>query len=514
MVSLQTDVESAIAANPTYRYGGLYDPPIALTEATAEAMPTLPAAKPSNTPASPSSTTDNPATATVKPEASKTDIAKPTGKPVNVEHTNQPLESHAEASPTQPVPESQQVPSPTTPDPTRNPGGFIASIFGDDSTAKPAKSTHRGAPEPPPQSDSDSRPTEDPASLHPANAAQTQVNTAGESVLSIVQNYHPSASGEAVVNSQTIVRGEVATIAGHTVSVGSGGVVVNGPDGQTTVVPTAAPGSSITSPSAVVIGSSSITIAQTQQAGSTQVLVAQGGRIATIAIGSTTVLGGQTIVAGSSGEVMVGSVTVAATEHSSPEAAIATFTGSNGAAITIAEQGSAYVAAEGSSTLTIAPGSRTVANGHTISAPASGDAIIADGSTVTLPKSMSGESIVTFNGKTMTLQAENEIINSMTLTQGGEAKTVDGVEISMGPNGLVMSADGTKTTMNVVTGNSTGSESTTTSSKSPTTTNDSSTRASSSRQPLSTVSNSSAGRLEHRRTPMALAWILLACILL
>ncbi|KAK5696109.1 hypothetical protein LTR97_008529 [Elasticomyces elasticus] len=324
---------------------------------------------------------------------------------------------------------------------------------------------------------SGSSPTGTDSGSNPAN----NVATVGSSTFAIVSVDSPSAVVVSGGGSRiTLTSGDTSSIGGQIVNVpSSGGAVIGTGSNAVTITPAsetsinaADPGSgSGVQSSVVTIGSSAFTVAPTQIAGSSALIIADGGTTATLALGATTTFGGQAISAPSSGGIAIGTGSTAPTvnfvpdhlsSHATTSGAVLIFGGS----ITVSaiqtvvpgENGQATTAAiVGDST--IAQGSIATVSGHVILVGPNG--IIVDGTQtqqitalqspqpahsgaivqIGTSKLSALESIFTeSNGK---LTTEVILGGSTTITAGGSAATINGHIVSLQSNGIVV--DGTQT---------------------------------------------------------------------
>ncbi|KAK4950706.1 hypothetical protein LTR10_010699 [Elasticomyces elasticus] len=349
-----------------------------------------------------------------------------------------------------------------------NPGDAIVSVIAD---GEPASSASAFDPS------SGSSPTGTESGSNPAN----NVATVGSSTFAIVSVDSPSAVVVSGGGSRiTLTSGETSSIGGQIVNVpSSGGAVIGTGSNAVTITPAsetsinaADPGSgSGVQSSVVTIGSSAFTVAPTQIAGSSALIIADGGTTATLALGATTTFGGQAISAPSSGGIVIGTGSTAPTvnfvpdhlsSHATTSGAVLIFGGS----ITVSaiqtvvpgENGQATTAAiVGDST--IAQGSIATVSSHVILVGPNG--IIVDGTQtqqitalqspqpahsgaivqIGTSKLSALESIFTeSNGK---LTTEVILGGSTTITAGGSAATINGHIVSLQSNGIVV--DGTQT---------------------------------------------------------------------
>ncbi|KAK0823518.1 hypothetical protein LTR73_008421 [Friedmanniomyces endolithicus] len=292
--------------------------------------------------------------------------------------------------------------------------------------------------------------TSDPGSL-----GATAVVTANGQTLTAVK-YSGSTIVAAGSSTVTLASNDPATISGQQVSVVSGGsgLVVNG--GSTATFTYQAPSSS--APQVVTIGSSAYTVAQTSDAhGSSAIVVAAGGSTATLAAGQTTNLGGQTVVAQSSGGAVIGSGSYAATVQpaSTPTTLVgglhtgSTVLYSGSSSLQVIQAGSSVIFAGASSTVTLAQGASTVIAGHSVAAASSNGGAVVDGSSIGLntPAATSNNAAVTAYSAVVTGSAGRQVTvsqqgssvvfaagtSTITLAQGSSTRFA-GVSIAADPS--------------------------------------------------------------------------------
>ncbi|KAK3629541.1 hypothetical protein LTR56_017970 [Elasticomyces elasticus] len=349
-----------------------------------------------------------------------------------------------------------------------NPGGAIVSVIAD---GEPASSTSAFDP------GSGSSPTGSDSRSSPAN----NVATVGSSTFVIA----PADSSSAVVvsgggSSITLVPGQSSSIGGQVVSApSSGGAVIGTGSNAVTIAPASetainpadpVSGSGVLS-SVVSVGSSPFTVAATQIAGSSALVIAHGGTTATLVLGASTTFGGQAVSAPSSGGVVIGTGRSASTMNPDPDSQSSDPTTSGavlvfGSSITVSAIQTVVTGEDGQATpvaivgdSTIAQGSIATVSGHVISVGPNG--IIVDGTQTqqmtALPSSQPASSgaIVQIGSSTLTaletmltgsngkLTTEVILGGSTTITAGGSAATVDGHVVSLQSNGIVI--DGTQT---------------------------------------------------------------------
>ncbi|KAK0320931.1 hypothetical protein LTR82_008250 [Friedmanniomyces endolithicus] len=292
--------------------------------------------------------------------------------------------------------------------------------------------------------------TSDPGSL-----GATAVVTANGQTLTAVK-YSGSTIVAAGSSTVTLASNDPATISGQQVSVVSGGsgLVVNG--GSTATFTYQAPSSS--APQVVTIGSSAYTVAQTSDAhGLSAIVVAAGGSTATLAAGQTTNLGGQTVVAQSSGGAVIGSGSYAATVQpaSTPTTLVgglhtgSTVLYSGSSSLQVIQAGSSVIFAGASSTVTLAQGASTVIAGHSVAAASSNGGAVVDGSSIGLntPAATSNNAAVTAYSAVVTGSAGRQVTvsqqgssvvfaagtSTITLAQGSSTRFA-GVSIAADPS--------------------------------------------------------------------------------
>ena len=217
-----------------------------------------------------------------------------------------------------------------------------------------------------------------------------------------------AANGGIVVGSSTYTPGAQATVSGHTISVGSGNVVV---DGSTQALPTSA--------TPVIIGGVKV------QPASNGAGVVVGS--STIVAGSQATISGHAISVGSTNIVVDGSTQALPTAAPSPVVmgGVTALPAPSGGGVLI-----------GSSTLSV--GSQATISGHAISVGSSN--IVVDGSTQAIPAPSSLSPVVIGGITAQTALNGGVVIGSSTLVAGAQA-TVSGHAISVGSSNIVI--DGT-----------------------------------------------------------------------
>ena len=240
-----------------------------------------------------------------------------------------------------------------------------------------------------------------------------------------------------------VAAGGQATIGGQRSSVASsGGVAIL--DSQTLTLPSGA--APIGKSQATITGASGQEVTVSQQ-GSAYVAVGASSTVTT-AFGLQSVIDGQTASAVSGGvEVVANGQTVTFSPAASMAAqgqAIVIVTASKDEQLTVLQQGSSAVIQAAGSTTTIQPGSAATMLGQTVSVPASGGGVLANGKAV----SLSAVAVLTaFNGQQLTvLQSASSVViigagTTTTIRDGGVA-TVYGQTISVASNGGDVVADG------------------------------------------------------------------------
>ena len=263
----------------------------------------------------------------------------------------------------------------------------------------------------------------------PSNGAPSPVLVGGQSIVK-------GTNGAIIIGSSTIASGSQGTVAGHVISAGSSSVAV---DGSSYPLP----------PSE---GSTVQTVPQQQSApvlvgGQSIVRGAYGAVIiggSTIAPGSQSTIKGHIISAGPSNVVVDGSIYARPTnvggvvEAAAQPTAAPVLVGNQ--PIVKASNGGVIVAGS----TTIGPGTQATVQGHVISAGSSN--VNVDGANYALPTSQGGTvqavappSPVLFDGQSMVKATGEGIVvgGSATITPG-EHTTMQGHAISVGSSGLVV----------------------------------------------------------------------------
>ena len=294
----------------------------------------------------------------------------------------------------------------------------------------------------------------------PTTPAPIPITVAGLSMQS-------ASNGGVILAGQTLVPGVQTTIGSHTVSVGSGNVVV---DGNTQILPTATPappqpliGSSTmlrASNGAVVIGSSTLPVDSQATIGGHVISVGTANVVidgttnalaTTAATASPILLDGQTIQQASNGGMIIGTSTLApgtqttiaghvisvgnnnvvldSSTFAIPPVARATFISSPNAgaqrnAITLPN-----------SSVLRAGGSPVTISGEIISILSNDQGAVIDGSTMPFA-SPTAQSVFTVAGQTFTAAPSSFVVGGATVSLGGAPVTIAGTVVSLGPSGL------------------------------------------------------------------------------
>ncbi|KAK0973813.1 hypothetical protein LTS01_014448 [Friedmanniomyces endolithicus] len=356
---------------------------------------------------------------------------------------------------------------------SKDPGGVLVSVIQGASTAatQPASAAGSGVPgsADPGSSNGGSSPTSGasgPDRVVPNNSAggATSVVVVGASTFTVASAASSAGGSAAVVvaaggSTATLAAGQATMIGGHTVSApSSGGAVFGSGSGATTVSPgnsgNSADGGS--GASVVSVGSSAFTVMYTQAAGSSAVVIAKGGSLATLTPGQVTTIGGQVVSAPSSGGAVIGTGSSAATVHpglsnsagSSDPGAIATVGGQT-ISVDPANSGNVIIGGQ-----TLTPGKSTLLNGTPVYVTSG--AILVGGSNgqptstiaISAPKPSTGNvlgnanTVLTISGHTLTASADPSdpsvvVVDGSSLSLGGSGATINGVSLSLAPSGLL-----------------------------------------------------------------------------
>ncbi|KAK4555921.1 hypothetical protein LTR86_007141 [Recurvomyces mirabilis] len=413
---------------------GLYDPPKALTAQTTTDGPSGPAGVQTTTAASPASTvSNNPPTAT----GLTTTTVAPSTQPAQASSivNADPAASTAKSS--------QQAGS------SADPGNSSAGSSGDTAgAANPGTGVGSGA----------------------AQRSGANLGAAGSILSQALSAAANTALSQGSANSGAAASQGSGSNLGS--SANSGAAASQGPGSD----PGSGSGSSGASapaldPSTVSVGSSAFTVVATQAAGSSAVVVANGGATAILTAGQTTSIGGQAVSAGSTGGAVIGSGSAAATvlpaasvgfgssgtpssgvvisvgSSSSLTAVQTVVTGSNGQATTQAIVGGSTITQGGAAATidgqTISLGSNGVVVGSSTQAISALRAVTASGAVVQVGTSSftAVQSVITGNNGQPTTQA---VIDGTTITQGGAAATINGQIVSLGSSGVVVGGSTTQ----------------------------------------------------------------------
>ncbi|KAF2166584.1 hypothetical protein M409DRAFT_23218 [Zasmidium cellare ATCC 36951] len=209
--------------------------------------------------------------------------------------------------------------------------------------------------------------------------------------------------------------------------------------------------------SVIVAGNNGDSITASPQ-GSSAVVVNQGGSQATIQAGQQTVVGGHTISVGSSANSIVvdGATKAFGGGQAGVTPAPAAVLAASGQSFTASAQGSNVVVAVGGSSITLADGSATTIAGQRVSALPDGSGLVVGSQTLALPQNAVASSgsgapaVWTDNGKTFTATPSG---NSVIVAEGGStitladgsATTIDGEVISALPSGQGVVINGAST---------------------------------------------------------------------
>ncbi|GME27547.1 hypothetical protein GTA08_BOTSDO02055 [Neofusicoccum parvum] len=229
----------------------------------------------------------------------------------------------------------------------------------------------------------------------------------------------PSDPGAVVVNGQTIHAGDPGlTISGTPISLGAGSIILG-----TQTIP-------LTSPTQVTIAGQTYTLTPGQPLVISGTTIFPGGPAATISGTPISLAAGGLIIAGSSTLVLP---TAAASAPA--QGALITL---GGAAHTASEGANGAVVIDGT---TLTPGGPAATiSGTVVSAAA--DGLVVGGRTVAYSGPAATEALVTAaDGAVLTATrlADGTVrVGGQVLSVGGPAVTVDGVVLSLGPQGVVM----------------------------------------------------------------------------
>ena len=243
-------------------------------------------------------------------------------------------------------------------------------------------------------------------------------------------------------------------LSGTTISAASNGLVVAGT--TFTAIQTA---DGPVATGAVLTGSDGQTFTVLPQGSGAIVL--DGTSTATVAPGAPVTIDGQTINAGSSGLIVDGTTLLPSqiAQESSVDGAV--LTGSNGHALTLLPQGTGAIVVDGTSTVTIVPGTPVTLDGETISMLSTGSAYMVNGHSIALSSVRNAsptaqgqsEAVLTgTDGQSVTALREGSSIivedASSTVTLGvGSQATIDGITFSAPALSNGVFVDGTTISM-------------------------------------------------------------------
>ncbi|KAK5693008.1 hypothetical protein LTR97_010484 [Elasticomyces elasticus] len=357
------------------------------------------------------------------------------------------------------VQQSQSGSGNTTPT-SANPGGIIVSVITHSSSQQDqATSTGNGAA---------ATPSPGPSNGESVSSPASGVATIGSSTFVVVPTTNAGGSSVAVIeaggSSATLAPGQTTSVGGQDVSVpssGSGAVIGNGAS-ATNVSPGNSESNSPANgeTSVVSVGSSAFTVIPTQSAGSSAVVIANGGSTITLAPGSSTNIGNQEVSAPSGGGAVIGSgndaTTVAANNLGNPGSGSGSSVVSVGSSAftvlpTQSAGSSAVVIANGGSTVTLAPGKSTTIGNQIVSAPASGGGAVIGTGTDAATVQPSGQNvgsgiIATVGGQTIAADPSNPsnlLVNGQTLT-AGQTTIISGTPVYLASGSLLVGGSNTQ----------------------------------------------------------------------
>ncbi|KAK3620006.1 hypothetical protein LTR22_025763 [Elasticomyces elasticus] len=403
---------------------GLFDPPKALQPASSAAGPTSPAVAItlSTTTASPAQTPSSPAATTAPPIATPKALSDMQGTSTVAQ---------------------------------RQPGGSVS---------KPA-----------PQSSE--KPNDSPSSQTSSNAPVSDAS--GDGASTAFAQVNPADPGGVMVSAPTS-SGRASSVGGveepgQPISADPGGAIVSavnngGPSSPTASSNSQPPNGPATSQTAsldtgspvINTESSAFSIATTiDRQGNTVLVVTMGGSTATLSAGQTTVLGGQAVSAGQSGEAIVGSGSSATNLQAgnagnsglSPSDPDVVSVGSSAFAVMSTQAGSfsTIVVANGGSTLTLKPGETTTFRGQLVNTQASGGLNLGTGSSATTLQAGTADNpeiaplnVAIVAGATISADPSdpsNVVVLRQTLTPG-QVTTVAGTAILVASDGSMVLGSG------------------------------------------------------------------------
>ncbi|KAK4540424.1 hypothetical protein LTR36_009281 [Oleoguttula mirabilis] len=306
----------------------------------------------------------------------------------------------------------------------------------------------------------DSQNSSDPDEV-PQTAASPVVATIGSDGAVVTASVLDGSIAVAISGSSTVLAtGQVATVAGHYVSIASYGVHIDSSAIVTLLSPsTSNIGADAQSTRVAATGSDGEVVLVGQVDGS---LVVQGvSSTVTLAPGQGTFIAGQEVSAALSGGGIVvdGSRTVQLGSSSATPLPGAVFTGAQGQTIGVSGVDGGLQLADGSSTATLKAGDTTVYVGRTISAAQSGSYAVVDGSSTVLADtevtaaSAIKVTITGDQGQSMQLSYDDggDVVvadgtSSITL-QAGHATTFDGKTLSAAQSASYVVVDGSSTVL-------------------------------------------------------------------
>lgn len=476
-----------------FDFGGLYDPPIALTSQASPATPTVPSnadpqptnAEPVNTPEPPPASTP-PTYPNPTPPASNDPSPSPgnQGPPANSDPAPyNPAPSDPFASDLTPN-EPAIAPPPTTTQDIITVGTGSSAV-----TVRPAPSTGQVIVD-----SGDGQTTLDPGAVTTINNTPLTVDSTGDVVVGVsstvpieppqttpipvtnvgtnVVEANPSGTGVVINSGVTLIPGQVTTVDNGdgtlaTISVDpSNSVVIDNGAGstQTVAVPTPAPqvvaGQTVSSVSegGVVLGGTTTLSAGGPPATATDGVVFSVGTDGGLRVLSSSTASRNDRVQTGAADGLIDAVLSVATANSDGSTSV--FTGDSGTfTATLASDGSNNIVIQGSTTtLTLIPGESAVVDGEIVRVDSTGRFVA--GTTTSIdqeqvtPEAVIAVTAGTFEagGSTFTAiqqggTSQGVVIDGTTLSMG-EAAMINGDTISLSPTGLIeINADGSTSTI-------------------------------------------------------------------
>ena len=240
------------------------------------------------------------------------------------------------------------------------------------------------------------------------------------------------SNGNVVVGSQTLSNGgPAATVNGQTISVESGGIIVDGSTYTISALPSPTISGAVISGAVVTLGGSTFTASATV---SNELVIGSQ----TISKGGPAVTVNGQIVSVGSGDIVVGSRTIAISTLSQGSAAgppQAVFTiGSN-----VYTETAGFNLVIGSETLSIGGPAATV-SGEVVSLAPNGVILSPVSSSLSTapPQTTSGVVFTLLHSTITDIEGSTLVIGSQTLTPGGQGVTIGGEYISVGSSGIVL----------------------------------------------------------------------------